>query len=78
MDTLKTKESQADVLQIIRNYTCQNRLLYPQKLSVTIGGENNTLHDKIKFNQDLYTKAAMLKEKKSNQKRLTTEKRENE
>lgn len=70
---METKEPGVDVLQILRNYSCQHRLLYPPKLLVTRDGEKNTLHDKTKFNQDQNNiKAAMLEEKKSNQKRFTT------
>jgi hypothetical protein len=35
-ETMKARRSWANVLQTIREYKCQPRLLYPEKLSITI------------------------------------------
>ena len=38
-ETMKSRRSWADVIQTLREYKCQPRLLYPAKLSITIGRE---------------------------------------
>jgi hypothetical protein len=46
---MKARRSLADVIQTLREYKCQPRILYPAKLSITIYGETNVLHDNTKF-----------------------------
>ena len=48
-EILKASKSWMDVLQTLRNYRCQIRQLYPEKFSVTVGGETKIFHEKIKF-----------------------------
>ena len=40
-ETMKARRSWADVIQTLREHKCQDRILYPPKLSITIGGKNN-------------------------------------
>ena len=40
-ETMKARRSWTDVIQKIREHKCQPRLLYPTKLSITIGGETS-------------------------------------
>jgi hypothetical protein len=56
---MKARRSWADVIQTLREYKCQPRLLYPTKLSITIDGENKMFHDKTKFIQYLSTNPAL-------------------
>jgi hypothetical protein len=51
--------SWTDVIQTLREHKCQPRLLYPAKLSITIDGETNVLHDKTKFTQYLSMNPAL-------------------
>jgi hypothetical protein len=46
---MKARKSWTDVIQTLREHKCQPRLLYPDKLSITIDGETNVFHDKTKF-----------------------------
>jgi hypothetical protein len=57
--TMKARRSWADVIQTLREQKCQPRLLYPAKLSITIGGETKVFHDKTKFSQYLSTNLAL-------------------
>jgi hypothetical protein len=59
MGTMKGRRSWADVIQILREYKCQSRLLYPAKLSNTIGRKTKIFHDKTKFTQYLSTNPAL-------------------
>jgi hypothetical protein len=52
-ETMKARRSWADVIQTLREHTCQPRLVYPVKLSTTIDGEIKIFHDKTKFTQYL-------------------------
>jgi hypothetical protein len=52
-ETMKARRSWTDVMQTLREYKCQPRLLYPAKLSITIDGETKAFHDKTKFTQYL-------------------------
>ena len=53
-ETMKARRSRrTDVMQTLREHKCQPRLLYPAKLSITIGGKNKVFHDKTKFTQYL-------------------------
>jgi hypothetical protein len=54
-ETMKARRSWADVIQTLREYKCQPRLLYPAKLSITIDGETKVFHEKTKFTQYLST-----------------------
>jgi hypothetical protein len=51
-----TRRSWTDVIQTLREYKCQPRLVYPAKLSITIDGETKVFHDKTKFTQYLFIK----------------------
>jgi hypothetical protein len=42
-------------IQTIREQKCQPRLLYSEKLSITIDRENKIFHDKAKFTKYLST-----------------------
>jgi hypothetical protein len=52
---MKARRYWAEVIQTLREYKCQPRVLYPAKLSITIDGENKIFHDKNKFIQYLST-----------------------
>jgi hypothetical protein len=56
---MKARRSWADVIQTLRDHKCQDRLLYPTKLSITIDGETKIFHDKTKFTQYLSTNPAL-------------------
>jgi hypothetical protein len=56
---MKARRSWIDVIQIVREYKCQNRLIHPPKLSITIDGETKVFHDKTKFTQYLSTNPAL-------------------
>jgi hypothetical protein len=58
---MKARRSWEDVIRTLREHKCQPRLLHQEKLSITIGGETKTFHDKNKFTQCLYTNPAMQK-----------------
>ncbi|XP_063129958.1 coiled-coil domain-containing protein 122 isoform X1 [Rattus norvegicus] len=45
-ETVKARRSWTDVIQTLREYKCQPRLLYPAKLSINIDGETKIFHDK--------------------------------
>jgi hypothetical protein len=72
--TIKTRRSWSEVIQALREHNCQPRLLYPEKLLITIDGENKIFHDKTKFTQYLSTNAALqrIKMENSNTKMETT------
>jgi hypothetical protein len=46
---MKARRSWTDVIQTLREHKCQCRLLYPEKLSITIDGENKLSHEKNKI-----------------------------
>jgi hypothetical protein len=46
---MKARRSWTDVIQTLREHKCQCRLLYPEKLSITIDGETKVFHKKTKF-----------------------------
>jgi hypothetical protein len=48
-DTMKARKSWADVLQTLREQKGRPRLLYPEKLSITIDGETKIFHDRNKY-----------------------------
>ena len=50
---MKARRSWKEVIQTLREHKFQPRLLYPEKLSITINGENKVVHDKTKFTQYL-------------------------
>jgi hypothetical protein len=61
-ETMKARRSWSDVIQTLREYKCQLRILYPAKLSVTqllSDGENKIFHDKTKSTQYLSTNPAL-------------------
>jgi hypothetical protein len=56
---MRARRSWTVVIQNLREYKCQPRLLYPAKLSFTIDGETKAFHDKTKFTQYLSTNLAL-------------------
>ena len=56
---MKARKSGADLIQNLREHKCQQRLLYPTKLSITIDGESKIFHVKTKFTQYLPTNPAL-------------------
>jgi hypothetical protein len=58
-ETMKSIRSWADVIQTLRKQKYQPRLLYPEKLSITIYGETKVFHDKAKFTQYRSTNPAL-------------------
>ena len=46
---MKARRSWTDVIQTLREYKYQPKLLYPAKLSITIDGETKVFHDRTKF-----------------------------
>jgi hypothetical protein len=64
---MKARRSWADDMQTLREHKCQPRLLYPEKLSITIDEETKVFQDKTKFTQYLSTNPALqriIKEKR--------------
>jgi chromosome segregation ATPase len=58
-ETMKARKSWSEVIQTLGEHKCQPRLLYPAKLSITIGGETKVFHDKTKFTHYLSTNPAL-------------------
>jgi hypothetical protein len=58
-EIIKARRSWVEVIQNLREYKCQPRLLYPTKLSVTVHGETKIFHDKNKFTQHLSRNPAL-------------------
>jgi hypothetical protein len=58
-ETMKARRSWADFIQTLREHKCWPRLLYPEKLSITIDGETKIFHDKTKCTQYLSTNQAL-------------------
>jgi hypothetical protein len=56
---MKARRPWTDVIQTLREDKVQPRLLYPEKLSVTIDGEIKVFHDKTKFTQCFSTNPAL-------------------
>jgi hypothetical protein len=56
---MKAKRSSTDVTHTQREHKCQLRLLYPEKLSITIDGETKVFHDKTKYTQYLSMNPAL-------------------
>ena len=56
---MKARRAWTDVIQTLREYKCQPRILYPAKLSITIDGETKVFHDKTKFTQYLSINPAL-------------------
>jgi hypothetical protein len=56
---MKVRRSWANVIQTLRKYKCQPKLLYPANLLTTIDGETKVFHDKTKFTQHLSIKPAL-------------------
>jgi hypothetical protein len=54
---MKARRSWTDVIQTLREYKCQPRLLYTAKFS--IDGETKVFHDKTKFTHYLSTNPAL-------------------
>jgi hypothetical protein len=42
-ETMKGRTTWADLIQTLRNYKCQPRLLFPPKFSITIDGEKQSI-----------------------------------
>jgi hypothetical protein len=58
-ETMKARRSWTDVIHTLREHKCQPRLLYPEKLSITIDGETKVFHDKTEFTQHLSRNTAL-------------------
>jgi hypothetical protein len=56
---MKVRKSWTDVIQTLREYKCQPRLLYRAKLSITIDRETKVFHDKTKFTHYLSRNPAL-------------------
>jgi hypothetical protein len=56
---MKARRSWTDVIQKLREHKCQPRLLFPDKLSITIHGETKVFHNKTKFTHYLSTNLAL-------------------
>jgi hypothetical protein len=50
-ETIKARRSWAGVMQTLREHRCLLKLLYQEKLSITIDGEIKIFHEKIKYIQ---------------------------
>jgi hypothetical protein len=50
-ESMKDRRSWTDVIQILRERKYMSRLLYPEKLTITIDGETKVFHNKNKFKQ---------------------------
>jgi hypothetical protein len=59
--TLKARRAWKDILPAQQNHRCQPRLLYTEKFSVTIKGENKIIQDKSTSKQHLFTNPALQK-----------------
>jgi hypothetical protein len=46
---MKVRRSKVDIIQTQREHKCQTRLIYPAKLSITIGRETRIFHDKTEL-----------------------------
>jgi hypothetical protein len=66
-ETMKARRSWTGVIQTLREHKCQPRLLYPEKLSITIDGVNKVFHDKTKSKQCLSTNHALQRTTKGKQ-----------
>jgi hypothetical protein len=58
-ETMKDRRSWTDGIHTLREHKYQSRLLYPAKLSITIGGETKVFYDKTKITQYLSTNLAL-------------------
>jgi hypothetical protein len=65
---MKARRSWTAIIQNLREYKCQPRLLYPAKLSITIDGDTKVFHDKTKFIQYLCINPALQRIIKGKQK----------
>jgi hypothetical protein len=57
--TMKARRSWTDVIQSLREYKCQPRILYPAKLSVTTHGVSKVFHYKTNLTQYLSMNPAL-------------------
>ena len=58
-ETLKARRSWTDIMYRLREHKCLQRLLYPEKLPITIDGETEIFHDKTNFKQYHFTIPAL-------------------
>jgi hypothetical protein len=56
---MKARRSWTSVIQTLREHKCQPRLLYPDKLSITIDGETKVFHYKTKFTHYISINSAL-------------------
>jgi hypothetical protein len=56
-EPMKARRSWTDVIETLREHKCQHRLLYPNKLSITIDGETKIFHDKTKLTQYIFNES---------------------
>jgi hypothetical protein len=69
---MKARRAWIDVIQTLREHKCHPRLLYPDKLSITIDRETKVFHDKTKFTHYLSRNPVLqriITEKKQNKKK---------
>ena len=62
METMKARKSWADILKTQRDRGCKPRLLYPEKITITINEENKIFYDKTRFKEYVSINAALQKE----------------
>jgi hypothetical protein len=60
---MKARRSWTDVIQTLREYNCQPRLLYPAKLSIIIDGETKVFHEKTNLH-NIFTQIQPFKDNK--------------
>jgi hypothetical protein len=65
---MKTRKCWTDVIQTLRGYKYQPRLLYPAKISITIDGETKVFHNKTKFTHYLSTNSGLHRDNKKKKK----------
>jgi hypothetical protein len=56
---MKARRSWEDVIEALREYKCQPRLLYTAKFSITKHGETKIFQDKTKFTKYLFINPAL-------------------
>jgi hypothetical protein len=56
---MKARRAYIDVIQTPREQKCQQRILYPAKLSITLDGETKVFHNRTKCTHYLSTNPAL-------------------
>jgi hypothetical protein len=60
-ESLKSRRAWTDILQPLKNHRHQPKLLFPEKLAITIDGENRAFQNKSKFKQNISTNPSLQK-----------------